>query len=83
MTATEPSAACSSKHAREFRGFGIKKIIAMYARGMTVRDIQAHLTDLYGIDVSRDLISRVTDEVVEELRAWCYRSRQLRGLWSS
>ncbi|MCA9632887.1 MAG: IS256 family transposase [Myxococcales bacterium] len=57
------------KHAREFRGFD-DKIIAMYARGMTVRDIQAHLTDLYGIDVSRDLISRVTDEVVEELRAW-------------
>lgn len=57
------------KHAREFRGFD-DKIIAMYARGMTVRDIQAHLSDLYGVDVSRDLISRVTDEVVEELRAW-------------
>jgi putative transposase len=57
------------KHAREFRGFD-DKIILMYARGMTVRDIQAHLTDLYGVDVSRDLITRVTDEVVEELRAW-------------
>ena len=57
------------KHAREFRGFD-DKIIAMYARGMTVRDIQAHLADLYGVEVSRDLISRVTDEVVEELRAW-------------
>jgi putative transposase len=42
----------------------------MYARGMTVRDIQAHPTDMYGVEVSRDPISRVTDEVVEELRAW-------------
>lgn len=57
------------KHSREFRGFD-DKIIAMYARGMTVRDIQAHLTDIYGVEVSRDLISRVTDEVVEELRGW-------------
>jgi len=57
------------KHAREFQGFD-EKIIRMYARGMTVRDIQAHLTDLYGVEVSRDLISRATDAVVEELRAW-------------
>jgi putative transposase len=57
------------KHAREFRGFD-DKIMLMYGRGMTVRDIQAHLTDLYGVEVSRDLISRATDAVVEELRAW-------------
>jgi len=60
------------KHSREFRGFD-DKIILMYARGMTVRDIQAHLTDLYGVEVSRDLISRATDAVVEELRAWQHR----------
>ena len=60
------------KHSREFRGFD-DKIVAMYARGMTVRDIQAHLADLYQVTVSPDLISRVTDEVVEELRAWQHR----------
>lgn len=42
----------------------------MYARGMTVRDIQAHLADIYEVTVSPDLISRVTEEVVDELRAW-------------
>jgi putative transposase len=60
------------KHAREFRGFD-DKILSMYARGMTVRDIQGHLADIYGVEVSRDLISRVTEEVVEELRAWQHR----------
>lgn len=60
------------KHSREFRGFD-EKIIAMYARGMTVRDIQSHLADIYQVTVSPDLISRVTDEVVEELRAWQHR----------
>jgi len=57
------------KHSREFRGFD-EKIVLMYARGMTVRDIQAHLKDLYKVEVSPELISRVTDEVVDELRAW-------------
>lgn len=60
------------KHSREFRGFD-DKIVAMYARGMTVRDIQAHLADIYGVTVSPDLVSRVTDEVVDELRAWQHR----------
>lgn len=60
------------KHSREFRGFD-DKIVAMYARGMTVRDIQAHLADIYEVTVSPDLISRVTDEVVDELRAWQHR----------
>lgn len=45
-------------------------IIALYARGMSVRDIQAHLGELYGVEVGRDLISRVTDAVVEDVRAW-------------
>lgn len=46
------------------------KIVAMYARGMTVRDIRDQLAELYGVDVSPDLISRVTDEVAGELREW-------------
>jgi putative transposase len=47
-----------------------ERIIALYARGMTVRDIRAHLREMYDVDVSPDLISRVTDAVVEELADW-------------
>ena len=50
------------KHQRRFDGFD-DKIISMYARGMTTRDIQGHLKDIYGVDVSPDLISNVTDDV--------------------
>ena len=46
------------------------KVISMYARGMSVREIQNHLEELYGIDVSPDLISRVTDAVHDEIKAW-------------
>ena len=46
------------------------KIIGLYAAGLTVRDIQAHLLDLYGLNVSPDLISRVTDAVLDEVREW-------------
>jgi len=46
------------------------KIISMYARGMSVRDIQGHLQELYGIEVSPDLVSRVTDAVIEEVKEW-------------
>jgi transposase-like protein len=46
------------------------RIIALYARGMTTRDIRAHLREMYDVDVSPDLISRVTDAVVEELQEW-------------
>jgi len=46
------------------------RIIALYGRGMTTRDIQAHLREMYDVDVSPDLISRVTDAVVEELTEW-------------
>lgn len=46
------------------------KIISLYARGMSVRDIQGHLQELYGIEVPPDLISRVTDAVTEEVREW-------------
>lgn len=57
------------KHQRHFDGFD-DKIISMYARGMTVRDIRAHLEELYGVEVSPDLISRATESVVDELKAW-------------
>ena len=42
----------------------------MYARGMTVREIQGHLEDIYAVEVSPDLISSVTDSVLEEVKAW-------------
>ena len=57
------------KHQRHFDGFD-DKILSMYARGMTVREISAHLEEIYGVDVSPDLISRVTDAVIEEMTAW-------------
>jgi transposase-like protein len=46
------------------------RIIALYARGLTTRDIRAHLREMYDVDVSADLISRVTDAVLEELQEW-------------
>lgn len=46
------------------------RIIALYARGMTVRDIQAHLHEIYGVEVSPDLISKVTGAVLEEVKEW-------------
>jgi putative transposase len=57
------------KYERHFDGFD-DKILSMYARGMSTRDIRAHLNELYGVDVSPDLISRVTDAVVDELKEW-------------
>src|ERR1700738_1340276 len=57
------------KHQTRFDGFD-DKILSMYARGMTVRDIQGHLKELYGVDVSAGLISDVTDGVMEEVKAW-------------
>ena len=47
-----------------------ERIIALYARGMTTRDIRAHLREMYDVEVSPDLISRVTDGVLEELQEW-------------
>jgi putative transposase len=57
------------KHQRRLAGFD-DKIIAMYGRGMSVRDIQAHVRELYGVEVGHDLISRVTDAVLEDVREW-------------
>jgi transposase-like protein len=57
------------KHERRFTGFD-DKILALYARGLTVRDIQGFLREMYAVDVSPDLISTVTDAIVEEITAW-------------
>ena len=58
-----------AKHQRRLEGFD-DKVLALYARGMSVRDIQGHLRDLYGTEVAPELISRVTDSVLDEARAW-------------
>ena len=57
------------KGQRRFDGFD-EKIVALYARGLSVRDIQAHLQEIYGVEVGHDLISRVTDAVLEDVKAW-------------
>jgi len=57
------------KGQRRFQGFD-DKIIALYSRGLSVRDIQAHLAEIYGVEVGHDLISRVTDAVMDDVRAW-------------
>jgi len=66
------------KHQRRLEGFD-QKVIALYARGMTTRDIQQHLRELYGTDVSPELISRATEGVLEEFRAW--QSRPLEAVY--
>jgi putative transposase len=66
------------KHERRFTGFD-QKIIAMYARGMTVREIQGYLSEMYGTEVSPDFISKVTDEVMTEVTAW--QSRPLEPMY--
>lgn len=57
------------KGARRLAGFD-DRLVSLYARGMMVREIQGHLQELYGVEVSPDLISRVTDAVLEEVREW-------------
>lgn len=58
-----------SKGQRRFTGFD-DKILSMYARGMTTRDIQAHLQDIYQVEVSPELISSVTDAIMAEVKEW-------------
>jgi len=60
------------KRQRRFEGFD-EKIIALYSRGLSTRDIQAYLQELYGVEIGRDLISRVTDAVMDDARAWATR----------
>jgi putative transposase len=66
------------KHERRFTGFD-DKIIAMYARGMTVREIQSYLAQMYTVEVSPELISKVTDAVMSEVTAW--QSRPLETMY--
>ena len=66
------------KHERRFTGFD-DKIVAMYARGMTVREIQGFLLEQYATEVSPEFISSVTDEVMAEVTAW--QSRPLEPMY--
>jgi putative transposase len=67
------------KYRRRFAGFD-EKIIALYARGMTTREIAEHIGELYGAEISPDLVSAVTDSVLEEVAAW--QSRGLDATWA-
>lgn len=66
------------KHQRRWVGFD-DKILSMYARGMTTREIQGHLEEIYGVEVSPTLISNVTDSVLEEVKSW--QSRPLEAVY--
>jgi putative transposase len=66
------------KHQTRWDGLD-RQIIALYARGLTVRDIQAQLEEIYGVEVSAGLISEVTDEVLDEVKAW--QTRPLENLY--
>src|SRR3954451_11858188 len=66
---------------RQTRWVGFdEKVIALYARGLTVREIQGHLAEIYGAEVSPDLISRITDAVLEDAKAW--QTRPLDGVYA-
>ena len=56
-----------------------EKILGLYAGGMSVRDIESHLRDLYGVNIGRDTISRVTDAILEDVQAW--RTRPLERVY--
>src|SRR6516165_3260780 len=60
------------KRQRRFEGFD-DKILALYSRGLSTRDIEAHLEEIYGVKVGRELISKVTDAVMDDARAWVQR----------
>ena len=66
------------KRQRRLEGFD-EKVLALYARGLSTRDIQGHLEELYGVEVSPTLISNVTEAVLEEVRAW--QSRPLEAVY--
>src|SRR5437763_3561180 len=57
------------KRQRRFEGFD-EKILALYSRGLSVRDVQAHLREIYGVELSGGLISQVTDAVMDDAREW-------------
>ncbi len=60
------------KHQRRLAGFD-QAVISLYAKGMTTGDIVAHLEDVYDTTISRDLVSRVTEQVLKDLRDWAAR----------
>jgi putative transposase len=60
------------KRQRRFKGFD-DKILALYSRGLSTRDIEAHIEEIYGVKVGRELISKVTDAVMDDVRAWAAR----------
>lgn len=66
------------KHERRFAGFD-ERIVSMYARGMTVREIQGHLAQMYSVEVSPEFISKVTDELMAEVTVW--QSRPLEAMY--
>jgi putative transposase len=66
------------KHQTRWAGFD-DRVLSLYARGMTVREIQSHLEEMYGTEVSTGLISSVTDAVIDEVKAW--QSRPLDALY--
>jgi putative transposase len=57
------------KRQRRFEGFD-EKILALYSRGLSTREIERFLHELYGVQVSRELVSKVTDAVMGDVRAW-------------
>lgn len=67
-----------AKHQRRFTGFD-DKILSMYARGMSTREIQGHLAEIYQVEISASLISEVTDAVMEEVKIW--QNRPLENLY--
>src|SRR5919205_317841 len=67
-----------AKYQRRFPGFD-DRIVSMYARGMSTREIQGHLRELYGLEVSPDLVSAVTDAVLDEVAEW--QSRPLEAVY--
>jgi putative transposase len=66
------------KHQRRLAGFD-EKILALYAKGMTTRDIQEIVKDLYGVDVSPTLVSEITTDLDREVTEW--RTRRLDAVW--
>jgi putative transposase len=67
-----------AKYQRRFPGFD-ERIVSMYARGMSTREIQGHLREIYGLDISPDLVSAVTDAVLDEVAEW--QNRPLEALY--
>jgi len=66
------------KHQRRFTGFD-KNILSLYSRGLSTREIQQHLEEIYGVEVTAGLISSVTDEVIDEVKTW--QNRQLDAVY--